>query len=41
MLQPGDEAPTLTLKTVNGQETTLAALWRKQNVLLVFLRHLG
>lgn len=43
MVKPGQKAPSLILKTVEGQEMALAEMWRKEqkNVVLVFLRHLG
>ncbi len=42
MTQPGGLAPDATLMTVEGQAVSLAEAWRNgQNVLLVFLRHLG
>ena len=42
MTQPGDPAPDATLMTVEGQAVSLAEAWGDgQNVLLVFLRHLG
>ncbi len=42
MLQPGDKAPDFSLDTLDGQRFTLSAtLATGQNVLLVFLRHLG
>ena len=43
MLKTGQKAPSLILKTVEGQEMALADMWsaKQQNVVLVFLRHLG
>ena len=42
MLHPGDKAPEIKLKTVEGQTIALANIWREgHNILLVFLRHLG
>lgn len=42
MVNPGDKAPNLILKTIDEQPMALAETWRTgKNVLLVFLRHLG
>jgi hypothetical protein len=42
MLYPGDKAPDLLLKTIEGQDMALADMWRNgRNTLLVFLRHLA
>ena len=42
MLKPGDKAPDVVLKNLEGQTMTLSAYWQQgKNVLLVFLRHLG
>jgi len=41
MIQPGEKAPSLTLKNVEGQAMALADTWQQQPTLLVFLRHLG
>lgn len=40
MLQVGDVAPDFTLNTVDGRPVSLSD-YHGQNVLLVFLRHLG
>ncbi len=40
--QKGTPAPKVMLTTMDGQIISLAETWRSgQNVLLVFLRHLG
>jgi peroxiredoxin len=41
MLQPGDKAPSVYLKTLDGPDIALAEMWNRRQVLLVFLRHLG
>lgn len=41
MLQPGDKAPNVVLKTLDGSDIALAEMWNGRQVLLVFLRHLG
>lgn len=42
MLKPGQKAPSLILKTVEGQDIALADTWCEgRNIVLVFLRHLG
>ena len=42
MLKSGQKAPSLILKTVEGQDIALADTWREgRNIVLVFLRHLG
>ncbi len=41
-LKPNTKAPDFTLTTVEGKQITLSeVLTSGQNVLLVFLRHLG
>ena len=42
VLQVGDLAPDVRPRDLEGQEISLANYWKSgQNVLLVFLRHLG
>lgn len=42
LIKSGNRAPDVTLTTVEGQAISLAETWRTgQNVVLVFLRHLG
>jgi peroxiredoxin len=42
MVQIGDLAPDVSLKTTNGQIVSLAETWRSgRHALLIFLRHLG
>jgi peroxiredoxin len=42
VLKVGDLAPDAKLSDLEGHEVSLANSWRSgQNVLLVFLRHLG
>ncbi len=41
-LQPGEPAPDVSLKTIEGEEISLATTWGNgRHVLLVFLRHSG
>lgn len=42
MLKPGDKAPDVSLKNLEGQATALSVYQQNgKNILLVFLRHLG
>lgn len=37
----GDAAPDVVLKQSDGQSVTLSSFWRRQPVVLVFVRHFG
>jgi peroxiredoxin len=40
-LKPNTPAPNFTLQTIEGKLVTLSTVLKNENVLLVFLRHLG
>lgn len=41
LLLPGTAAPSVPLRDEGGQEVVLADYWKKQPILLIFVRHLG
>ncbi len=40
-LTVGEQAPDVTLKDETGAEVQLSDYWRKQPLLLVYIRHFG
>jgi peroxiredoxin len=40
-LQPGDQAPDVSLVGITGQPATLSEYWKNGPVLISFLRHFG
>jgi peroxiredoxin len=41
MLEPGDKAPDLNLRDSSGKMIALSSLWKRNPVVLAFLRHAG
>ena len=41
MLEPGDRAPELNLRDSTGKTIALSSLWKRNPVVLAFLRHTG
>lgn len=41
MLNAGETAPDIELRTLSGEPVALATAWAESPVVLVFLRHFG